>query len=257
MQLTVATFNIRNINDRYAERKAVLGAGFASLDADIVGLQEVVFSPPRQDDFLAEQLPERHYRSFDARSGRNPKFGNAVLCVLDDVLAHETLNLSNGRVVQRVLAALPGQRTLWFANTHLHHVPAEASVREEQAKAICAWMAAAPAADAQIIVGDFNTPPFEPAYGVMTAAGYRSAFKEANGAEPPVTWPSGIQAETMDTDGDPNCLDYIWLAGSARAVDVHLACNYPGPGRSHALPQRPLRDRGHRRTLISPHGPER
>jgi endonuclease/exonuclease/phosphatase family metal-dependent hydrolase len=225
MKLTLATFNIRNITDRYAERKPVLGAGFATLDADIVGVQEVVFSPPRQDDFLSAQRPERHYRSFDARSDRNPKFGNATLCSVGDVLTHEELRLSHGRVVQRLLVALPGQRTLWFANTHLHHVPGEPQERLAQATAICEWMAAAPASNAQVIVGDFNTPPFEPAYGAMTGAGYRSAFKEANGAEPAVTWPSGIQAETMDTDGDPNCLDYIWLSGSARALTARLACN--------------------------------
>jgi hypothetical protein len=31
----------------------------------------------------------------------------------------------------------------------------------------------------------------------------------------------------MDTDGDPNCLDYFWLWGSAKAVTVELACNRP------------------------------
>jgi endonuclease/exonuclease/phosphatase family metal-dependent hydrolase len=229
MRLVVATFNIRNINDRYAERKPLLGAGFASLDADIAGLQEVVFSPPRQDDFLAQQLPERRYRAFDARSDRNPNFGNAILVSAGDPQAHDQLALSQGRVVHRVLLELPGQRTLWFANTHLHHVPAVPEIRAEQARAICQWMADAPRADATVIVGDFNTPPHEPAYALMLGAGYRSAFAEANGHEPPVTWPSGIQAETMDTDGDPNCLDYLWLAGDAKALAARLACNEPSP----------------------------
>jgi len=229
VRIVVATFNIRNINDRYAERKPLLGAAFASLQADIVGLQEVVFSPPRQDDFLAQQLPGRNYRAFDARSDQNPRFGNAILVGIPDPQAHEQLRLSHGRVVHRVLLELPGQRTLWFANTHLHHVPGEPEVRAEQARALCQWMAEAPRADCEIIVGDFNTPPFEPAYAVMRDAGYRSAFAEANGGEPAVTWPSGIQAETMDTDGDPNCLDYIWLAGDAKAITARLACNQPSP----------------------------
>jgi hypothetical protein len=59
----------------------------------------------------------------------------------------------------------------------------------------------------------------------MLAAGFRSAFCEANGAEPPVTWPSGIECDTKDTEGDPNCLDYIWLAGSARALEARLVFN--------------------------------
>jgi hypothetical protein len=61
----------------------------------------------------------------------------------------------------------------------------------------------------------------------MRAAGFRSACSEANGREPEVTWPSGIQAETMDTDGDPNCLDYIWLQGEAKAKSATVMANEP------------------------------
>jgi endonuclease/exonuclease/phosphatase family metal-dependent hydrolase len=230
MIVRVATFNVRNITDRYAERQPLLGAGFASLESDLIGLQEVVFSEPRQDDFLAHQLPERNYRSFDARNQRNRRFGNAILAGIPDPQVHELLELSHGRVAHRVLLELPGQRTLWFANTHLHDTPGEPEVRLQQARALCEWMAGAPRANATVIAGDFNTPPFESAYAAMLEAGYRSAFAEATGAEPAVTWPSGIQAETMDTDGDPNCLDYIWLAGEAKAVSARLACNEPAPG---------------------------
>lgn len=229
MELRLATFNIRNINDRYDERKPLLGKAFAELDADIAGLQELVFSPPRQDDFLSGQLPERHYLSFVSRHERNTNFGNAILCGRNDVQAHEELRLSTGRSAQRVLIVSEG-RTLWFANTHLHHKPEEPEVRAEQAKAIAAWMAAAPAADATVIVGDFNTPPFEPAYGVMIGEGYRSAMVEANGAEPAVTWPSGIQAPTIDTDGEPNCLDYIWCMGRIRVKSARVAANQHAPG---------------------------
>jgi endonuclease/exonuclease/phosphatase family metal-dependent hydrolase len=229
MKLRIATFNIRNTNDRYAERGPLLARAFAELDADLIGLQEVDYAEPRQDDFLAAQLPERHYRSVDARSPRRRTWGNAILTAAGEPLRHDQVFLGRGRSAQRVLLLLPGNRTLWFANTHLHHVPAESEVRREQAAALCQWMAEAPAADAAIIGGDFNTPPSEPAYAVMKEAGYRSAFVEANAAEPAVTWPSGIQAETMDTDGDPNCLDYLWLWGSAKAVAVALACNRAAP----------------------------
>lgn len=225
MQLRLATFNIRNVTDRYDERKPLLGAAFAAISADIIGLQEVMFSAPRQDDYLSAQLPERHYRAFTSRHAKYTDFGNAILCGVGDVLAHEELRLSRGRSVQRVLVALPGQFTLWFANTHLHHKPDEPEVRVEQATDIVRWMAEAPAADLVAVVGDFNTPPHEPAYAVMLAAGYRSAYAEANGAEPAVTWPSGIQAPTMDTDGDPNCLDYAWLRGRGKVARAWVAAN--------------------------------
>lgn len=236
MKLTLATFNIRNINDRYEERKPLLAAGFASLKADIAGLQEVVFSEPRQDDFLSAQLPERHYRSFDARMERIPMAGCATLVGVGDVVSHEELRLSTGRVALRVLVALPGQRMLWFANTHLHHVPADAAVREEQALAILAWMADAPGANATVVVGDFNAPPFEAAYAAMLNGGFASAYYEVHDDEPAVTWPSGIQAETMDTDGDPNCLDYIWVKGEIGVLSARVACNEAAPGDSTLYP---------------------
>ena len=48
----------------------------------------------------------------------------------------------------------------------------------------------------------------------MRAAGFASAYAVANGTDPAVTWPSGLQAPGMDTDGDPGCLDYIWVRGT-------------------------------------------
>lgn len=231
MNFRVATFNIRNITDRYDERMPLLGAAFAEINADIIGLQEVIVSDggpgkPRQDDFLSGQLPERHYKSLVSPHETRPYFSNAILCAVGEIQVHEQLRLSTGRSAHRVLVLLEG-KTLWFANTHLHHKPEEPEVRRAQAEAIVAWMNEAPAADASLIVGDFNTPPHEPAYTVMHDAGYESAFRVANGAEPKVTWPSGIQADTMDVDGDPNCLDYIWLAGQIRARSVYLAANNP------------------------------
>jgi endonuclease/exonuclease/phosphatase family metal-dependent hydrolase len=79
------------------------------------------------------------------------------------------------------------------------------------------------------VLGDFNAEPDEPTYRHMLGAGYRSAFAEANGAEPPVTWPSGLQAPAMDTDGPPGCLDYIWLRGDVRVIDARLAFDRPDP----------------------------
>jgi endonuclease/exonuclease/phosphatase family metal-dependent hydrolase len=64
----------------------------------------------------------------------------------------------------------------------------------------------------------------------MVAAGFTSASVAANGAEPPVTWPSGLQAPAMDTDGDPNCLDYVWVRGSVQVEDVRLVFNRPAVG---------------------------
>jgi endonuclease/exonuclease/phosphatase family metal-dependent hydrolase len=115
------------------------------------------------------------------------------------------------------------------AVTHLHHAVPATAERDEQAVALIDWLARAPGTDATIVMGDFNADPAEPAYSRMVAAGFRSAFAEANGAEPAVTWPSGLQAPAMDTDGEPDCLDYIWLRGAVRAVDARLVFDRPHP----------------------------
>jgi ABC-type glycerol-3-phosphate transport system substrate-binding protein len=69
--------------------------------------------------------------------------------------------------------------------------------------------------------------PAEPTYAQMVDAGFRSAFAEANGAEPDVTWPSGIKAPGQDVDGEPACLDYIWLRGAIEVEDCRLAFDRP------------------------------
>jgi nocturnin len=61
----------------------------------------------------------------------------------------------------------------------------------------------------------------------MTEAGFASAHAVANGREPDVTWPSGIQAPGMDTDGDPGCLDYIWVRGAISVESCRLAFDRP------------------------------
>jgi hypothetical protein len=33
----------------------------------------------------------------------------------------------------------------------------------------------------------------------------------------------------MDTDGDPGCLDYVWVRGDIRVVDARLAFDRPHP----------------------------
>jgi endonuclease/exonuclease/phosphatase family metal-dependent hydrolase len=144
-----------------------------------------------------------------------------------EATADERLELDHNRSAIRVVMRLPGGSRLLYAATHLHHVPADESIRDEQAARLVEWLDASPSAAAQVLVGDFNAEPEEPACARLRAAGFRSAYLEANGAEPAVTWPSGIQAPGMDTDGDPGCLDYIWLRGAVRAVDARLTFDRP------------------------------
>jgi endonuclease/exonuclease/phosphatase family metal-dependent hydrolase len=224
-RLRVATLNILNLADRWEERLPLLLADTAALRPDLLGLQEVVY-PMQQDRLLAAGTPDE-YAIHRGWAGR-PEYGNSLLVraplTADRV---ERLDLGHQRAVHRVPVTLPGGASLLVAVTHLHHRVPDAAIRDEQASALIAWLDAAPASDAQVVMGDFNADPGEPAYGRMLGAGFRSASAEANGGEPEVTWPSGLQAPAMDTDGDPSCLDYVWLRGAARALDARLWADRP------------------------------
>lgn len=225
-ELHVATLNLRNIADRWSERLPLLLADMAALQPDMIGLQECVFAA--QQDRILGASGEGRYSSRRGWANR-PEYGNAILGREPLVLGDgDRLELSRGRSALRVPVSLPSGTTLDFVDTHLHHAVDDASVRAEQATVVVDWLGAI--SGPLVVVGDFNADPTEPTYRVMLDAGFRSASVEANGAEPPVTWPSGIQAPGMDVDGDPGCLDYIWVRGPITVDSCRLAFDRPAVG---------------------------
>jgi endonuclease/exonuclease/phosphatase family metal-dependent hydrolase len=221
-QLHVATLNLRNLADRWDERLPLLLADMAALQPDLMGLQEVVY--PAQQDRLLGAAGAGHYRVERGWAGR-PEYGNSIL-VREPLAAGdpERVALGRDRSATRIPLQLPGGARLVFAVTHLHHLVPDNAVRDEQARGVVEWL---DGADATIVVGDFNADPAEPAYARMVGAGFRSAYAEANGAEPAVTWPSGLQGPAIDDDGEPGCLDYIWVRGAVRVVSARLVFDRP------------------------------
>src|SRR6185503_16483919 len=217
---------IRNIADRWDERLPLLLVDMAALQPDLIGLQECVFAV--QQDRLLGAAGEGRYESRRGWAGR-PEYGNAVLARAPIELGEgERLELGRNRSALRVPVTAPSGARLDFTVTHLHHTVEDEAARTEQATALAGWLE--PITGPLIVVGDFNAEPVEPTYRVMRDAGFRSAHVEANGAEPAVTWPSGIQAPGMDVDGDPGCLDYIWLRGPIAVDGCRLAFDRPAAG---------------------------
>jgi endonuclease/exonuclease/phosphatase family metal-dependent hydrolase len=224
----VGTLNIRNLADRWEERLPLLLADAAALQPDLFGLQEVVY--PLQQDRLIGAAGAGRYESHRGWAGR-PQYGNALL-VREPLVGRDVarVDLGRNRSALRAIVELANGRRLLMAVTHLHHEVPDVAERDEQAAALIEWLSAGPDADAVVVVGDFNADPSEPAYRRMLDAGFRSAYAEANGAEPDVTWPSGIQADGMDTDGDPRCLDYIWVRGSVAVDACRIVFDRPAVG---------------------------
>ncbi|MDQ2965501.1 MAG: hypothetical protein M3R57_06605, partial [Chloroflexota bacterium] len=136
--LHVATLNIRNIADRWGERLPLLLADMRALQPDLMGLQEVVY--PMEQDRLLGAAGEARYRGSRGWAGR-PEYGNSLLAREPlEATAEERLDLGRNRSAIRALFHLPGGSELLFTVTHLHHVPADESAREEQAAQIVAWL---------------------------------------------------------------------------------------------------------------------
>ncbi len=223
--LTVATLNLRNLADRWWERAPLVFSDFAALQPDLIGLQECVY--PLQQDRLIGAAGDGRYVSYRGWAGR-PEYGNAILAreTLESG-SPERLELGTNRSALRIPVRLPEAARLTFVVTHLHHTVPDEALRTAQATALVEWLADRSAPEPLVVVGDFNAEPVEPAYRVMTDAGFRSAHLVANGAEPAVTWPSGIQAPGIDTDGDPGCLDYIWVRGAIEVDACRVAFDRP------------------------------
>lgn len=229
-----ATLNIRNIADRWPERLPLLLADMAALQPDVIGLQEVVY-PVQQDRLLGASGAAR-YEVHRAWAGR-PEYGNAILLKEGFTAgAGERIDLGLNRSALWLPVTCPDGTAFAFVATHLHHEVPDEAAREQQVVALLGWLEARPEPGARIVVGDFNAEPTEPAYARMAAAGYRSAHREANGAEPTVTWPSGIQAPGMDTDGEPGCLDYIWVRGAIEVEACRVTFDRPAPADATLLP---------------------
>ncbi len=227
-RLHVATLNIRNLADRWDERLPLILADMASLQPDVLGLQEVVYV--LQQDRLIGAAGPAHYESIRGWAGR-PEYGNAML-LREPLVAGdaERLDLGLTRSAIRARVVLTGGASVVAVATHLHHVTADEAERDEQARLLIDWLAEGPAADGTLVVGDFNAEPTEPTYARMRTAGYRSAFLEANRAEPEVTWPSGLDGPAIDTDGPPGCLDYIWVRGAITVESCRLVFDRPAVG---------------------------
>jgi endonuclease/exonuclease/phosphatase family metal-dependent hydrolase len=221
--LHVATLNLRNIADRWPERIPLLLADMAALQPDLIGLQECVFAV--QQDRLLGAAGEGHYASRRGWAGR-PEYGNAILgrepLRLDP---GDRLELGHNRSALRVPVTPSSGNRFDFVVTHLHHLVPDEALRAEQTAKLITWLA--DITWPLVVVGDFNAEPTEPAYQAMIDAAFRSAHAEANGAEPAVTWPSGIKAVGADDDGDPGCLDYIWVRGAITVDACSLAFNRP------------------------------
>lgn len=157
--LRVATYNIhrcRGLDGR--TRPERIASVLASVDADVIALQEVVGASPLREGQAAElgaalgmgwvMAPTRHLR--------NALFGNVVLSRFP-VRHHQQYDLTwktcESRLVQRVDVALDDEHTLHVYNVHLGTALLE---RRDQAARLASIVHDRRVTGPKIVLGDFN-----------------------------------------------------------------------------------------------------
>lgn len=238
VDLRFGTYNIRNTTDRYHERKNSIRELLSSLPLDICGLQEVRFeSSLGFEDQTVELIDPNIYDVCkttldEAFFSCDPNFridGNCVIYKSSrlKLLSQKSLTLSPCRNAQWCCFQLYSHpnTTISFTNVHLHHLIGEeaALVRLEQTRATLEWMETndnAANVDMSVLVGDFNASPTEAAYNLIASQAFSSCHKLQFGVEPEFTFPTGLQASTMDTD-PPLACDYVFVK-SRSSIEVKV-----------------------------------
>lgn len=155
----VATYNIHRCRGLDGlTRPARIASVLASIDADVIALQEVVGASPHRDGQAAElgaalgmgwvMAPTRHLR--------NALFGNVVLSRFP-VRHHQQYDLTwktcESRLVQRADVALDEDQTLHVYNVHLGTALLE---RRNQAERLASIVHDRRVSGPKIVLGDFN-----------------------------------------------------------------------------------------------------
>lgn len=242
--LRVATFNIRNTTDRYNERSQLMMQEIQKINPDIIGLQEVCWSQipllyqgfgntgiicqsPCRDPILSES---KHDYRVDGDMLLIKNNGNVDKITVE---SQEVLVLSFERVVQKVILSIRTKNKRYrvcVANTHLHDGLSREDTleRERQCEVMMEWIKK-DNYDGYIVIGDFNGDYNDSTYHYMESLGYISVYKAIHESEPDKTFPSGLQAPTMDKGPEFGCIDYIWIKGCVNPTNAGLFAHNPSP----------------------------
>ena len=231
VRLRVATFNIRNSSapdgdDSWVLRREATAQAIEALDAEVVGLQEVL---PDQLEYLRERFPE--YEIVGA--GRDDGIGageHSVVLVRPGkwrVESHETRWLSAEpskpgsvgwdadltRIATLVWLRHADGARIGVANTHYDHAGQVAQY--ESSLLLASWTTD----DLPwIVMGDLNATPDSPPLKALTGAGLRDAV------------PAEVGGSWHDFTGatDQDRIDHILISAGWEVVEAAVSHYRPG-----------------------------
>jgi endonuclease/exonuclease/phosphatase family metal-dependent hydrolase len=224
----VATLNVYfHPHNRWRERLPLLVDQISSLRPQVLALQEV--DRERDGDHAVAAGRYEVLRAREQQRWRYPRHWDGLTILYDpgaaELVAHEVVPLTYRRLAQLARFRLAGGGELTFANMHLHH--GGAAIRARQTARVLERVREF-AADATVIAGDLNGGPEEPLYELMAAGGYRSAHVVVHGAEPPRTFPSGLESPGTTPELDA-VLDYVWVDNTLAVRDAGVAFDLHDP----------------------------
>jgi endonuclease/exonuclease/phosphatase family metal-dependent hydrolase len=227
----VGTLNLRNTSDRWRERAGLLVEQLSDLRPDVIGLQEVR-RPSLQERRIVSGInqasPEnsRPFRIYPVWKTGLLRFWEGIAVLTDlPVVESDWLDLRGGnRVAQRVRVRV-GEAPLDFYNTHLDHSRFAHTRRADQARRILDWMAQRPGVP-QVLVGDFNAQPTDPAIEIVREQ-MRSAYFAFHNREPERTVPAPLSRQW----GNPGVvIDFIFVNELIEVHEASIVFDTPDPG---------------------------
>jgi endonuclease/exonuclease/phosphatase family metal-dependent hydrolase len=242
--IRIATINILFEMEFWQQRRELLVAGLSSINADIIGLQEINTDTNTVDD-LAQALNMPYVYQVKCHKlplTSGPNFGIAIISRHPFLEKQELRLPSQGRSAQYVRVSINGQPYI-FCNGHYLWWPGSSHARMKQFKLLADWLGVLPAEIPQIIVGDFNATPDTAEIGFL-ASKFTSAYAKYHGHEPEYTCPTllllaskrirhelGLRAFEFLVNRKFNpwqgTLDYVFLSEQLQVVDCQLILTEP------------------------------
>mmetsp|Transcript_10799 Transcript_10799/g.21141 ORF Transcript_10799/g.21141 Transcript_10799/m.21141 type:complete len:248 (-) Transcript_10799:3265-4008(-) len=225
MTLKVATFNILNTSCRYPERKPLITETLEGLDCDIIGLQEVNFQSNIEDISLPGYTVIKGQSREPIFRATEPDFridGNCMLIkenirvIRDHTLVFSTVN----RCALLVWVEFQGVEVICVS---VHLDAKDVNKRLTEIQELLAFLDDYTGIPT-LIVGDFNSKPGSVPYTLMSQT-HVSAYKQALGEEPILTFPTGLMGEHAVIAYNLT-LDYIWMKGPWTSTSAGIACSY-------------------------------
>ncbi len=227
MSFRAALLNLEQDHRRWAQRRNLVAKQLADLAPDIFAMNEICM-PEQTGRWLQREISTRIGQRFTLVQQTKTNSGSRVEGegVLTRFPIIETGNLDyQARDYVALVARMEIEgRALDVYVTHLFMSRGDESLRLFQVQQLLEWIDSRDDAEAQIVCGDFNTPPDAPA-ALRMAEEFKSA-QSAPTAFTPLADENGNVTHPYWERFDRS-IDYIWVRGPIEVVMSGICFNIP------------------------------